>query len=408
MTSLAGALGSIRNLFPQIRDSSTAYLDSAATTHKPESVINALREAYSQSYAPVHRGLYSEAESASGAYESVRSQVSRMLGFESNEIVFTRSATESINAVANNYLLPKLAPGDWVWVSELEHHSNYLPWQQVCQRSGAELKILKVDWETGGVCAEQIEALADSRTKLLAVTAQSNVLGVMPQLDPLIQVVHAVGGCVLIDASQSMSHQYDALRQSSADFLVFSGHKVFGPTGVGVLAARYHHLETMSPWLLGGGMVDWVGIGAETSVWTEIPACFEGGSPNYAGVVGLGAALSFLEGLPVNLFSDHLRDVGRYAHHSISQIDGVRLLTPAAAAATGVISFLHEKIHPHDLAQVCADSQVAVRSGHHCAQPLMSLLDIPACLRASCSIYTTRSDIDRLVDALRQAQRLFL
>ena len=408
MTSLSGALANIRNLFPQVRDSSTAYLDSAATTHKPEVVIQAMHEASSSCYAPIHRGFYAEAELASEAYEGVRRQCADLLGFNQQEIVFTRSATESINAVAESFLTPKLSEGDWVWVTELEHHANYLPWQRACQKSGAELKVLKIDVSTGAVSAGQVEELADERTKMLAITGQSNVLGVMPQLEPLIQVVQAVGATVLIDAAQCIAHQASALSKLDADFIVFSGHKVFGPTGIGVLAARYRHLETMEPWLLGGGMVDWVGEGVQPSEWTDIPARFEAGSPNYIGVVGLGAALEFLEKLPSTLVSEQLLRSGVYAHHSLSAIPKVRMLTPSSAAATGVISFLHEDIHPHDLAQICADSGVAVRAGHHCAQPLMAALDIPACLRASCSIYTNRADIDRLVDAVKQAERIFL
>jgi cysteine desulfurase/selenocysteine lyase len=408
MTSLSGALANMRNLFPQVRESATAYLDSAATTHKPEMVIQAMREATSTSYAPIHRGFYAEAEMASKAYEHVRRQCADLLGFNQQEIIFTRSATESINAVAESFLTPKLSEGDWVWVTELEHHANYLPWQRACQRSGAELKVLKIDYTTGAVSAEQVEELADERTKMLAITGQSNVLGVMPQLEPLMQVAHAVGATVLIDAAQCIAHQASALSKLDADFIVFSAHKVFGPTGVGVLAGRYKHLENMEPWLLGGGMVDWVGEGAQPSEWTDIPARFEAGSPNYIGVIGLGAALGFLEQLPSKLVSEQLLRIGVYAHHSLSVLPKMRMLTPSSAAATGVISFLHEDIHPHDLGQICADSGVAVRAGHHCAQPLMAALDIPACLRASCSVYTNRDDIDRLVDAVKQAERIFL
>lgn len=408
MTSLSGVQLTIRNLFPQIRESGTAYLDSAATTHKPDSVLRAMSAAAGVNYAPVHRGLYKEAEQASDAYESVRRQCAGLLGFEANEIVFTRSATESINAVAQCHLTPKLNPGEWVWVTELEHHANYLPWQRACQISGAQLKVLKICHDTGGVSAEQIEELADSRTRLLAITAQSNVLGVMPQIAPLIQVVHAVGGEVLIDAAQSVSHQGAELIGLGADFVVFSGHKLFGPTGIGVLAARYRFLEGMEPWLLGGGMVDWVADGNNASVWTDIPARFEAGSPNYMGVMGLGAAMDFLDQLPPNLFRDHLLELGDYAFNALDQNPRLRLLTPKSATRSGVISFVHEAIHPHDLGQVCADLSVAVRAGHHCAQPLMASLEIPACLRASCSIYTTRSDIDRLIYAVKRAEEIFL
>lgn len=408
MTSLSAALANIRNHFPQVRDSRTAYLDSAATTHKPESVLAAMQRTATHDYAPVHRGLYAEAELASSAYEAVREQCAKLLNFKSQEIVFTRSATESINAVARSYLTPRLKPGDWVWVSELEHHANYLPWQRACQLSGAELKVLKINYDTGAVSSEQIEELADSRTKMLAITGQSNVIGVMPQLEPLIQVAHEVGASVLVDAAQCIGHKASALAELDADFIVFSGHKIFGPTGVGVLAAHYQHLEQMEPWLVGGGMVDWVGEGTAKSEWSDIPARFEAGSPNYIGVIGLGAALEFIEKLPARILTEHLLRIGVYAHHSLSQLPNIRILTPASAAATGVISFVHEQIHPHDLGQVCADHGVAVRAGHHCAQPLMASLDIPACLRASCSIYTTRADINRLVRALEHAERLFL
>ncbi len=408
MTSLSGAQANLRNLFPRIRASETAYLDSAATTHKPESVITAMQRAAVEGYAPVHRGLYAEAESASSAYEAVREQCGNLLRFKPQEIVFTRSATESINAVAQSFLTPQLNPGDWVWVSELEHHANYLPWQRACQASGAELRVLKINYETGAASAEQIEELADSRTRMLAITGQSNVVGVMPQLEPLIQVAHAVGAAVLVDAAQCLTHQASELARLDADFIVFSGHKVFGPTGIGVLAARYHHLEQMEPWLVGGGMVDWVGEGAAKSEWSDIPARFEAGSPNYIGVIGLGAALDFVQKLPEREVAEHLLRIGSYAHHTLSQLPNIRMLTPASAAATGVISFIHERIHPHDLGQVCADHAVAVRAGHHCAQPLMASLDIPACLRASCSIYTSRADINRLMQALEHAERLFL
>lgn len=408
MTSLTGALAHTRSLFPQVRDSDTAYLDSAATTHKPESVLRALSRASTHLYAPVHRGLYSEAESASEIYEEVRSRFASRLKFNPNEIIFTRSATESINAVAERFLIPKLSLGDWVWVTELEHHANYLPWQRACQQTGAELKVLEIDFETGAISSDQAEELADERSKMLAITAQSNVLGVMPQLEPLIEIIHAAGGTVLVDAAQCISHKLESLVRLSADFLVFSGHKIFGPTGIGVLAARYSHLETMQPWLLGGGMVDWVGEGISDSQWADIPARFEGGSPNFIGVVGLGAALEFLDQLPRGGFSEHLSRIGSYAFRSLSRNSRLRMLTPEPAASAAVLSFVHEHIHPHDLAQVCADNKVAVRAGHHCAQPLMWRLNQPACLRASASIYTTESDIDRLIDAIDQAERIFL
>lgn len=408
MATLLGDSPDLRSFFPQVMGGITAYLDSAATTHKPETVISAMQSAACQNYAPVHRGLYQEAEQASACYEAVRTQCAQLLAFNPEEIIFTRSATESINAVAEKFLLPKLSKGDWVWVSELEHHANYLPWQRACQSSGAELKVLKIDYETGNVDKDHIDKLRDRRTKMLAITGQSNVLGVIPKLDRLVDAVHSANGYVLIDAAQCVSHQWSHLAALNADFITFSGHKVFGPTGVGVLAGRYRHLNEMEPWLLGGGMVDWVGEGNSKSEWTEIPARFEAGSPNLIGVIGLGAAIDFIENLPNNYINHKLHNISTYAYESLRKLDNIRVLTPSTAVKNGVLSFVHEHIHPHDLSQVCADQYVAIRAGHHCAQPLMKQLGISSCLRASFSIYNQISDVDRLVKAIESAEEIFL
>jgi cysteine desulfurase/selenocysteine lyase len=408
MATLGGDSLDLRSFFPQVMGGVTAYLDSAATTHKPETVISAMQLAACQNYAPVHRGLYQEAEQASASYEAVRSKCAQLLAFNPEEIIFTRSATESINAVAEKFLLPKLSKGDWVWVSELEHHANYLPWQRACQSSGAELKVLKIDYQTGNIDNDYVSQLRDSRTKMLAITGQSNVLGVIPKLDKLVDAVHSSNGYVLIDAAQCLSHQWTHLATLNADFITFSGHKVFGPTGVGVLAGRFRHLNKMEPWLLGGGMVDWVGEGNSKSEWTDIPARFEAGSPNLIGVIGLGAAIEFIENLPSNYINQKLQVISTYAYESLRKIDNIRVLTPSSAVKNGVLSFVHEHIHPHDLSQVCADQNVAIRAGHHCAQPLMKQLGISSCLRASFSVYNRMSDVDRLVKAIESAEEIFL
>jgi len=396
----------LKSKFPGLVDSELAYLDNAATTHKPDSVIDAIERAYSQQYASVHRGLFAQAEQASELYEESRAILAGFIGAHTRELIFTRSATESINQVAQGWLLPRLKPGDWVWLTRLEHHANYLPWDRVCRQTGAELKIIELT-EDHRLDLLQLSQLDDPRSKFLTLTAQSNVTGEVLKLSEILNMANAFGIPTLVDASQLISHQSLDVQTLGTDFMVFSGHKMFGPTGIGVLFAKYSRQTEMEPLLLGGGMVDWVGDAHTPPTWSEAPQCFEAGSPNFAGALGLAAAVKFIQALPAQAFNQHLKHIGINCYQRLSDLPGIIMLTPKSAAGNGIISFAHQQVHPHDLAQVAGDLNVGIRAGHHCAQPLMQSLGLAACARASLSLYNTDSDIDRLVDAVDQATRIF-
>jgi len=383
------------------------YLDNAATTHKPGVVIDAIAGSYAQCYAPIHRGLYPMAEQATSNYEQARRALQNFIGASSpDELVFTRSATEAINMVASGWLRPRLRSGDVVWVSRMEHHSNYLPWQRVCQEKDAQLRFIELT-EDGQLDLDGTPELFAERTKFIAIAHVSNVLGVENPVAALCARANKYGVPVLVDAAQSVSHLELNVSAMCCDFLAFSAHKMFGPTGIGLLYGRRDRLAGMEPLQIGGGMVDTVGEGTEKSGWADIPSRFEAGSPDMPAAVGFAAAADYLVSLGRERVRRHIASLTRLAAERLVTIDGISLLPHAELPSSGIVSFTHRDMHPHDMAQLAGESGVAIRAGHHCAQPLLSYLELAATARASFSVYNDESDIEALIEAILSAQKVF-
>jgi cysteine desulfurase/selenocysteine lyase len=389
------------------REQPLCYLDNAATTHKPRAVIDAISRCYGESYGPIHRGLYPLAEQATNHYESARCKLQQFIGAPSpDQLVFTRSATEAINMVANGWLEPRLQAGDLVWVSRMEHHSNYLPWQRVCRRKGAELRIIELT-KDGQLDLEGTPQLFSARTRLIAIGHVSNVLGVENPVAAISTLANQRGIPVLVDAAQSVSHLALDVSTMNCDFLAFSAHKMFGPTGIGLLYGKAERLAEMEPLQVGGGMVDIVGVGGERSQWTSVPARFEAGSPDMPGAVGFAAAAEYLAGLGIGSVRRHVGALTRLAAERLLAIDGVSLLPHAELPSSGIVAFTHRDLHPHDIAQIAGESGVAIRAGHHCAQPLLASLGLTATARASFSVYNDETDVEALVAAIASAEKVF-
>ncbi|MDJ0833699.1 MAG: cysteine desulfurase [Gammaproteobacteria bacterium] len=383
------------------------YLDNAATSHKPKAVIDTINTAYSELYSPIHRGLYPLAEAATEAYEQARLSLQAFIGASAaDELIFTRSATESINLVAQGWARDRLQAGDQVWVSRMEHHANYLPWQRICQEKGAELKIIELTAD-GQLDLARAEDLYGPRSRLIALCQISNVLGNENPIQQVCANAQAQGIPVLVDAAQSVSHLPLNVVELGCDFLAFSAHKMYGPNGIGLLYARAERLQEMQPLLVGGGMVDEVGEGIAASSWIDGPGRFEAGSQNMPGALGFAAAADFIESLGRERIHQHLQQLTRHARTLLGQIPGIRLLTYDSVPLSSIVSFTLDGVHPHDLAQVAGERQVAIRAGHHCAQPLLRSLDLDATARASFAVYNDRSDVEALAEAIDYARRLF-
>ena len=387
------------------------YLDSGATSQKPRQVLDAERNFYELHNAAVHRGAHLLAEEASIAYEDSRGILAKFLNGNDDEVIFTKSATESINAIA--YSFGNSAPdsrfalkaGDRIVVSELEHHANLIPWQQLAKRTGAELVWFSIDSE-GRLDLSNAEDLINNRTKIVAITHQSNVLGTIVPLDEIVKLAHSVGAVVVLDACQSAPHFAIDVKKLDIDFLAFSGHKALGPTGVGILWGRSELLNQMEPFLTGGSMIESVTM--TDAKWAQSPKRFEAGVPNMAQAVGFAAAITYLNNLGMENVASHERDLTSYALKKFSELRGVEVIGPKDNKDRGsVISFTMEGIHPHDVGQVLDQYGVAVRTGHHCAWPLMKKLGIVGTTRASFYIYNDEADVDVLIDSIEQAQKYF-
>jgi cysteine desulfurase/selenocysteine lyase len=391
------------------------YLDSGATSQKPTVVLDAERDFYERHNAAVHRGAHQLAEEADILYEGARSRIAEFIGAQSNEIIFTKNATEGLNLVAYSMSNAATAgpeaerfavgPGDEVVVTEMEHHANLVPWQQLCQRTGATLKWFGITDE-GRLDLSNIDAVITARTKVVAVVHQSNVLGTVNPLDVIVAKAHAVGAFVVVDACQSVPHMPVDVGALGVDFLAFSGHKMCGPTGVGVLWGRADLLAHMPPFLTGGSMIEVVRM--EGTTFLPPPQRFEAGVPNTAQAIGLGAAVDYLNALGMDAIAAHEQALTAYALHRIGDIEGVRIVGPDTAEARGgAVSFVVDGLHPHDVGQVLDELGIAVRTGHHCAWPTARRFGIPATTRASFYLYTTLSEIDALADGVEQVKRFF-
>jgi cysteine desulfurase/selenocysteine lyase len=410
------SVAEVRKDFPiferTIRDGKRlVYLDSGATSQKPWSVINAESDFYSKHNAAVHRGAHQLAEEATDAYEGARAIVADFLGAKENEIIFTKSATESINLVA--YAMGNAEPGnrfaltsaDSIVVTEMEHHANLIPWQQLAKRTGAQLKWFKVTQDSR-LDLSNIDQVITADTKVVAITHQSNVLGTINPLEAIVKRAHEVGAVVVLDACQSVPHMSVNVVELDIDFLAFSGHKSVGPTGVGILWGKAELLRELPPFLTGGSMV--TAVTMESATWAEAPQKFEAGVPNMAQAVGLGAALNYLSNIGMDAIAQHERSLTGYALDKLLQIPGLRIVGPQDNVDRGAaLSFTLKDIHPHDVGQYVDSQGIAVRTGHHCAWPLTKIMNVPATTRASFYLYNDEHDVDDLVEALLGAQKYF-
>ena len=389
---------------PGGREQPLVYLDNAATTHKPEAVLEALGGFYRNTNANVHRSLHTLGEEATAAYEQSRETVRRFLNAASiAEIVFTRGTTEAINLVAHSWGGAALRPGDEILLTEIEHHSNLVPWQLAAASAGAVLRFVPVDGE-GRLRLEELEGLWSERTRLAAVTHVSNVFGTTTDVRRLAEYAHARGVPVLVDSAQGVPHLRVDVRELDCDFLAFSGHKIYGPMGIGVLYGREELLDAMPPYQGGGEMIR--SVWPERATWNELPYKFEAGTPNVAAAVGLQAALEYVTALGLDEIRHYEERLADYARHRLAEVPGLVLHGPRHGGGT-VISFTFPDLHPHDVAQILDRHGVAVRAGHHCAQPLMRKLGLAATLRASVAFYNTPEEIDRLIAALGAAREFF-
>ncbi|MBX5470046.1 MAG: cysteine desulfurase [Thermoleophilaceae bacterium] len=383
-----------------------AYLDSAATSQKPVQVLAAMDRYYRESNANVHRGVYELGREATELFEGARERVAEFVGWEPKTTVFTRNATEAINLVAYSWGGSNLGPGDEVLITEMEHHSNLVPWQEACRRTGARLRYLTVSDE-GKLSLDELDrVLAEGRVRLVAVTHVSNVIGTINPVAEIVARARAAGAVTLVDGSQAVPQLPFSVSDVDADFYAWTGHKALGPTGIGVLHGRRELLESMPPFLSGGHMISAVDF--DSSTWDELPAKFEAGTSPIAEAVGLGAAIDYLDAIGMENVRAHERDLTAYALARLPEVPGIHVPGPADADARGgVVSFAIDGVHPHDIAEICDRSGVAVRAGHHCAQPLMRRMGVPATARASFHVYNTREEVDRLVEALHEARRVF-
>jgi len=398
----------VRNDFPvlhqQVYGKPLVYLDNAATTQKPRAVIDAVRQYYERDNANVHRGVHALSERATAGYEAAREKIRALLNAASTrEIVFVRGATEAINLVASSWGAANIGAGDEVLITEMEHHSDIVPWQMLCERVGAVLKVLPIN-DAGELCMDELDDLLSERTKLVGVVHLSNALGTINPVETVIRKAHAAGAKVLVDGAQAVAHLNVDVQALDCDFYVTSAHKMYGPTGIGVLYAREALLEAMPPYQGGGDMIAMVSF-AHTE-YNELPFRFEAGTPNIAGAIGFGAAVDYLRSLGIGHVAAHEQAVLAYATDRAREVDGLRLIGTARDKAT-VLSFTLEGVHPHDLGTILDREGVAIRAGHHCAMPVMQHFRVPATARASFAAYNTFAEVDALFAALARARDMF-
>ena len=393
----------IKKDFPIFNNSDLVYLDNAATTHKPQSVLNAVNRLYTEANANVHRALYSLGSESTERFENSRTKVADFINSNSaKEIIFTSGTTESINLLARS-VGNTLNPGDEILISEMEHHSNIVPWQLMAERTGTTLNYIPVT-ETGELDLSEPDHYFKPNTKIVSITHISNVLGTINPVKKLAEMAHEMGALLIVDGAQGVPHLQVNVQDLGCDFYAFSGHKMLGPTGIGALWGKTELLNEMEPFMGGGEMIETVTM--ESSTWNEIPYKFEAGTPNFAQAVGLGAAVDYLKTIGMSTIAEHEKMLTAYALNKITQIEGIRIHGSADERA-GVISFNVEGIHPHDLAQFLNEDNIALRVGHHCAQPLLSTLGETATARLSFYIYNDESDVDKFYDSLTNIRKYF-
>lgn len=379
-----------------------AYLDTAATSQKPQAVIDAITRGYAQDYATVHRGVYQRSADMTLAYEAARRRVATFIGGREGEVVFVRGATEGINLVAQSWAIPNLQPDDRILLSQLEHHSNIVPWQLVAERTGAVIDVIPLT-DDHRIDLDAMAAMLTDRHRLVALAHVSNVMGSILDVQRATELAHSVGAKILIDGCQAVPRLPVNVAELGCDFYVFSGHKLYGPTGIGVLWGRHALLDAMPPWQGGGAMIDRVTF--ERTTYAPAPGRFEAGTPHIIGVTGLHAAIDYVDAIGLDRIHAHEGALVKQARDALSGLNSVRLLGPADSA--GIVSFVVEGVHPHDVATILDEGNVAIRAGHHCAQPLMDSLGLSATARASFGVYNSASDIVALVKGIERVTRIF-
>jgi len=401
-------IAAIRRDFPilnqQVNGHSLVYLDNAASSQKPVQVIEAVDQYYRLDNANVHRGVHRLSQRATDAYEGARSKVRGFLNASSDkEIIFVRGATEAINLVAQSFVRPQLQAGDEILISYLEHHANIVPWQMVCEQTGAKLKVIPMT-ESGELDLSEFDALLTNKTKIMAVGQVSNALGTVNPVKQMTQKAKAKGIPVLIDGAQAVPHMQVDVQELDCDFYVFSGHKMYAPTGIGALYGKHALLEAMPPWQGGGDMI--LSVSFEHTEYNSLPYKFEAGTPHIAGAVGLGAAIDYMQSIGVDKLAAYEHALLELATDKLSAIEGIRIIGTAEHKAS-VLSFMIEGVHPHDVGTIFDQEGVAIRAGHHCAQPVMQYYGIAATARASFAFYNTEQEVDALVKAIHTTQELF-
>jgi cysteine desulfurase/selenocysteine lyase len=398
----------VRNDFPilkqQVNGCPLVYLDNGATSQKPQSVIDAIVNYYSTTNSNVHRGVHTMSQQATDGYEGARSKVRQFINAgDDREIIFTRNTTEGINLVAHSYGRQNIGPGDDIIVSNMEHHSNIVPWQMLCEEKGANLRVVPIN-DDGELLMDEYERMLSPKTKLVSITHVSNALGTILPAAEIVRMAHAHGVPVLLDGAQAVPHMPVDVQELDCDFYVFSGHKLFGPTGIGILYGKAEYLEAMPPFLGGGEMIKSVTF--EKTIYNDLPYKFEGGTPDIAGAIGLGAAIDYVNDLGFDQITAHEDELLRYGTDALSTIEGLKIIG-TAEHKTGILSFVMDQAHPHDIGTILDEQGIAVRTGHHCAQPVMQRFQIPATARASLAFYNTKEDIDALVKGIDRVNEVF-
>ena len=398
----------IREDFPILKQTVNGkplvYLDNAATSQKPQSVIDALVDYYSTENSNVHRGVHTLSQLATDDYEAARSKIRQLINAaEDHEIIYVRGATEGINLVAQTYGRQNVGPGDEIIISTMEHHSNIVPWQILCEEKGAKLKIIPIN-DAGELLIDEYEKLLGPRTKLVSIVHQSNALGTINPVEAIIEMAHNQGTPVLVDGAQSVPHMAIDVQKMDCDFFVFSGHKLYGPTGIGVLYGKTELLNAMSPYQSGGEMIRSVTF--EKTLYNVLPHKFEAGTPNIAGSIGLGAAVDYVNQLGIDRINAYEKELLEYGTDCLSKIGGLKIIGTARDKG-GILSFTLGDVHPHDIGSILDSQGIAIRTGHHCAQPVMERYGIPATARASLAFYNTKEEIDSLVEGIDRVLEVF-
>ena len=398
----------IKSDFPtlnqKINGNDLVYLDNAATTQKPKSVINSVNEYYKKTNSNIHRGVHTLSQEATEKYENARMKIAKFINSTTEkEIIFVRGATEAINLVANSYVRPLLQPNDQIIITEMEHHANIVPWQIVCKEKEAELKILPMN-SKGELIVDELEKIITNKTKFMAINHVSNSLGTINDVRKIVEIAHKHNIRILIDGAQAVQHIPIDVKEINADFYCFSGHKIYAPTGIGILHGKKKLLDEMPPYQGGGDMIKSVTF--EKTIYNDVPNKFEAGTPNISGAIGLGTAIDYIQDIGIDNIAKHESDLLNYATEKIKEIKGVKIIGNAKDKAS-VLSFTMENIHPHDIGTIMDSHGVAIRAGNHCTQPVMDFYSIPATARASFAIYNDKTDVDKLISSVKKTMEVF-